>query len=163
MTHSVNGNIVVCGRLKGYNRNLLNLVVANFMVNLYSNYSAKYDLEVITYTNTIINSDQNEPIIRVFNHQIRLFDFKPNIEELDKKNISLLIEVQSGSHVSISDTRYSSEIYNTFIEGRCSKISVKGKEIGFLGEVSPYVLEAWGLSYPVCAMEINLRELFDLF
>jgi len=113
MTHSVNGNIVVCGRLKGYNRNLLNLVVANFMVNLYSNYSAKYDLEVITYTNTIINSDQNEPIIRVFNHQIRLFDFKPNIEELDKKNISLLIEVQSGSHVSISDTRYSSEIYNT--------------------------------------------------
>ena len=59
--------------------------------------------------------------------------------------------------------KYGEIDHSSFIEGRCSKISVKGKEIGFLGEVSPYVLEAWGLSYPVCAMEINLRELFDLF
>lgn len=58
--------------------------------------------------------------------------------------------------------KYGELDHGSFIEGRCAKIILKNKEVGFLGEVSPYVLESWGLSYPICALEIDLRALFDL-
>ena len=48
---------------------------------------------------------------------------------------------------------------DSFIKGRCAKIILNGKDIGFLGEISPSVLEKWELEMPVGACEINLEEL----
>lgn len=50
----------------------------------------------------------------------------------------------------------------SFIEGRCGKIIINGKDVGFIGEVHPKVLENFGLTFPVGALEINLSELFGL-
>ncbi len=47
----------------------------------------------------------------------------------------------------------------TFIRGRGGKIKVKGKPVGFIGEVSPEVLENWQLEMPVAVLEIDLTEL----
>ncbi len=44
----------------------------------------------------------------------------------------------------------------SFIKGRAAAIRVKGKEVGIFGEISPAVLEKWGLEMPVAALEINL-------
>jgi len=44
--------------------------------------------------------------------------------------------------------------HNSFIEGRTASIVVNDKEIGFVGEVHPQVLNNWGLEKPVVAFEM---------
>jgi phenylalanyl-tRNA synthetase beta chain len=45
-----------------------------------------------------------------------------------------------------------------FIKGRCGKIIVNGKELGVLGEVSPYVIKNWRLKMPAVALEMEIEE-----
>src|SRR3989344_5738667 len=52
--------------------------------------------------------------------------------------------------------------HNSFIPGRIGKIIVNKKEIGFLGEIHPSVLENFSLENPAAALEINLSELSKL-
>jgi phenylalanyl-tRNA synthetase beta chain len=47
----------------------------------------------------------------------------------------------------------------TFINGRQAIITVNGKEIGIVGEVSLDVLEKWGIEMPVSALEIDIGPL----
>jgi len=46
--------------------------------------------------------------------------------------------------------------WGCFIPGRSAKVLVKGKEIGFVGEMHPRVLNNFSLLVPVAACEINL-------
>jgi phenylalanyl-tRNA synthetase beta chain len=50
--------------------------------------------------------------------------------------------------------------HNSFIPGRVGRIVVKGKKVGYIGEIHPAVLERFGLKMPVSAFEINLSDLF---
>jgi len=50
--------------------------------------------------------------------------------------------------------------HDSFIEGRTGKISLKGKEIGVIGELHPKVLSSWKIDVPVSAFEIYLDYLF---
>jgi phenylalanyl-tRNA synthetase beta chain len=47
-------------------------------------------------------------------------------------------------------------IHPSFIEGRCAEIIVEGKQLGFMGEIHPKVLNNWNLEKPVVAAEIDL-------
>jgi phenylalanyl-tRNA synthetase beta chain len=47
----------------------------------------------------------------------------------------------------------------SFIEGRVGAAIVNGKNVGFLGEIHPKVLEAWKLENPTAAFEINMETL----
>lgn len=53
--------------------------------------------------------------------------------------------------------------HGSFIEGRCGSILLNDKEIGFLGELNPVVLENFNLQIPVCALEIDVQELISSF
>jgi len=44
----------------------------------------------------------------------------------------------------------------SFIEGRCAKIVVEGKQIGIIGEIHPEVLSNFGVYEPTFAIEINV-------
>ncbi len=44
----------------------------------------------------------------------------------------------------------------SFIEGRCAKIVVANKTVGFFGELHPEVLRSFGIEEPAVAMEIDL-------
>jgi phenylalanyl-tRNA synthetase beta chain len=48
---------------------------------------------------------------------------------------------------------------NNYIIGRVGKIILKGKEIGFVGEIAPRVLKNWKLKMPVVAMEIDFDKI----
>lgn len=50
----------------------------------------------------------------------------------------------------------------SFIPGRVARVSVKGKKIAYIGEISPRVLENFDMQMPVSAFELNLTELFEL-
>jgi len=52
--------------------------------------------------------------------------------------------------------------HKSFIPGRVGRIIVKGKKIGYIGEIHPKVISNFGLKFPVSAFEINLSELFEV-
>ena len=62
-------------------------------------------------------------------------------------NLGLTYEIKSTKH-------------DSFIEGRCGLISIKGKELGIIGEIFPSVLNNWQLENPAVALELDLQELF---
>jgi len=52
---------------------------------------------------------------------------------------------------------FKENLNETFLEGRCADIFSNGKNIGFMGEISPTVLEKWGIEMPCSAFEISLE------
>ncbi len=58
-------------------------------------------------------------------------------------------EVRAASHPS-------------FIEGRMAKIYLNKREVGFMGEIHPAVLEGFKLEMPTAALEINLTKLHEI-
>jgi len=65
------------------------------------------------------------------------------------KNINLNYKIKETEHPS-------------FIPGRVARVSVKGKEVAYVGEINPKVLENFDIEMPVAAFELNLSELFEL-
>ncbi|MBL7056552.1 phenylalanine--tRNA ligase subunit beta [Candidatus Woesearchaeota archaeon] len=52
--------------------------------------------------------------------------------------------------------------HGSFIEGRAARVSVTKKNIAYIGEINPLVLENWELEVPIAAFEINLTELYKI-
>ncbi|HUO43159.1 MAG TPA: phenylalanine--tRNA ligase subunit beta [Methylomirabilota bacterium] len=50
----------------------------------------------------------------------------------------------------------------SFLEGRVGNVLVSQKDVGWVGEVHPQVIENWKLENPVTAMELDLSQLFTL-
>lgn len=50
------------------------------------------------------------------------------------------------------------KINASFINGRCAKIFVNGKEIGIFGEISPKVIENFELGYPIIVGEMSVDK-----
>lgn len=53
----------------------------------------------------------------------------------------------------------SDRTHKSFIDGRGADIFVNGKNIGFIGEIHPIVLNRWKLEKPVAAFELDLTEI----
>ena len=47
----------------------------------------------------------------------------------------------------------------SFIDGRCGTVIINGKTIGFLGEITPQILENLKIKMPVCALEVDIEQL----
>jgi phenylalanyl-tRNA synthetase beta chain len=52
-------------------------------------------------------------------------------------------------------------LHPSFIEGRVGKIIVNGLEVGVVGEINPFVLEAWKLENPAAAFEVNFKKILE--
>ncbi len=59
------------------------------------------------------------------------------------RNMNLSYEIQKSEHRS-------------FIEGRCARIMLNKRNIGFMGEIHPEVLTSFGIEEPVIGFEIDL-------
>lgn len=60
------------------------------------------------------------------------------------------------------DFKIAEEEKAAFIQGRAAKIIIKGKEIAIFGEIAPEILMNWQLVTPAAAIEINLKNLFEV-
>ncbi|OLB47271.1 phenylalanine--tRNA ligase subunit beta [archaeon 13_2_20CM_2_53_6] len=58
-----------------------------------------------------------------------------------------------GQTFEVKETKHPS-----FLSGRCGKVVSAGREIGIVGEVSPKVLQGWGLNLPAAAFEVDLSQ-----
>jgi len=52
--------------------------------------------------------------------------------------------------------------HDSFIQGRVVRVSVQGKDIAYVGEIHPQVLENLDIQMPTAALEINLTELYEI-
>jgi len=70
---------------------------------------------------------------------------KMHMEALVKKHFGEAAETRPASHWA-------------FAEGRCAQALVRGISLGYLGEVKPSALAAFGLDVPVCGFELDLTK-----
>ena len=94
-----------------------------------------------------------------------------NVEENDRLAVALCDEKADFTRIKqvfdylmkALDLKYETkEIEHTsFINGRVARISVNGKKVAYIGEISPVVLENFDLIMPVAVFELNLTELFE--
>lgn len=52
--------------------------------------------------------------------------------------------------------------HSAFISGRVGRVSVKGKDVAYIGEIDPQVIANFKLEMPVVAFELNLTELHEV-
>jgi phenylalanyl-tRNA synthetase beta chain len=52
-------------------------------------------------------------------------------------------------------------VHPSFVDGRVGAVLVDGLSLGFVGEIHPCVLVAWGLENPVAAFELNLSNILS--
>ncbi|MBT3464996.1 phenylalanine--tRNA ligase subunit beta [archaeon] len=52
--------------------------------------------------------------------------------------------------------------HDSFIPGRVGRVSVKGKDVAYIGEISPLVLNNFSIEMPASAFELNLTEIFNI-
>ncbi len=66
--------------------------------------------------------------------------------------------------MSALDLKYEvSEVeHPSFISGRVGRVKVEGKDIAYIGEIHPQVLENWDLDYPIVAFELNITEIVKI-
>ena len=50
----------------------------------------------------------------------------------------------------------------SFISGRVARIAVNSRNVAYIGEISPAILENFDLLMPVAAFELNLSELYEI-
>lgn len=109
---------------------------------------------------------------RVFEHGLVALKSGQNV--LDKEKLAV---VSSHSEASFTEMKqllnhlfgslgvdYSLDDFehSSFIIGRCAKILVKNKLVGFVGELHPQVLSHWRLEMPVSAIELDVTDLFNV-
>ncbi|HEV2389133.1 MAG TPA: phenylalanine--tRNA ligase subunit beta [Nitrososphaerales archaeon] len=70
---------------------------------------------------------------------------KSYLEALVKKHFGEAADTRPGSHWA-------------FAEGRCAEALIRGSRLGYLGEVKPSALAAFGLDVPVCGFELDLSK-----
>lgn len=57
---------------------------------------------------------------------------------------------------------YKSTEHLSFIPGRVARVSIQDKDVAYIGEIHPSVLNNWQLEVPVASFELNLTELFNI-
>ena len=98
--------------------------------------------------NSVTGVDETERLA------IAMIDEKANFTEL-KQVIDYLFKML-GKVYTLENVENSN-----YIIGRCGKVIVDGRDIGFIGEVAPRVLKNWKIKMPIVAMEIDLGFLFQ--
>ena len=79
------------------------------------------------------NADYTK-IKQILDYLFRMIDVSYNIEDIDA---------------------------DSYIPGRVARISVKGQNVAYIGEISPKVINNWQLEMPIAVFELNLTELYE--
>jgi phenylalanyl-tRNA synthetase beta chain len=67
--------------------------------------------------------------------------------------------LQTLAEVMEWDLKVKAKDYDPFIAGRSGAVMINGKEVGYIGEFHPAVINNWGLTVPVAGFEIDLSFL----
>lgn len=97
----------------------------------------------------VIKNDENEEHVCVL-----IAEPKSNYTKI-KEVFDMLVKMNGW------DLKLKEKEYEFLIRGRSASVLYKNKEIGFIGEIHPEILNNFGLFVPVNCFEINLKPLIE--
>ncbi|MEK6914685.1 MAG: phenylalanine--tRNA ligase subunit beta [Nanoarchaeota archaeon] len=144
-------NMIEVINSKNENNILRNSLFANSISVLSDNSDASYPQKVFELGRIFYHDSKSESGIGESERLcISLCDEEANFTVMKQILDYLMRMFNINYKIEDSETDY-------FIEGRCGKIIVNNKELGIIGEVSPFVLSNNKLKMPVVSMEIDLN------
>ena len=84
----------------------------------------------------------------VIAHSTASFSELKAIVETFFRSLGIKLELEESEHPS-------------FLAGRVADLSLNGRRVGMAGEMSPRVLEKWGVANPVTGFEVDLDSIFE--
>ncbi|MEK6906929.1 MAG: phenylalanine--tRNA ligase subunit beta [Nanoarchaeota archaeon] len=130
-------------------------VIPSLMETLSKNKHNEYPQNIFEI-GTIFKKGENETnVIEQERVAIALCHPKSNFTEIKQILDSLLSSLSL--KYEIKDVEHDS-----FIPGRVGRININNKNIAYIGEIHPQVLNNWNLEMPVACLELNLTELFNV-
>ncbi|MCK5321237.1 phenylalanine--tRNA ligase subunit beta [Candidatus Pacearchaeota archaeon] len=132
-------------------------MLTNLLQVLSENSDAGYPQKIFEMGQVFLRSDLENSgtgVDEVERLAMVLINEKANFTEL-KQAIDYLFKML-GKEYTLENVENSN-----YILGRCGKVIVDGKDVGFIGEVAPRVLKNWKIKMPTVAMEIDLGFLFQ--
>ncbi len=130
-------------------------VIPSLMNVLNKNLNKEYPQDIYGVGTTFKKGDSETGIIENDRLAVTLCNEKVNFTSI-KQVFDFLMRMLDIEY-KIEDTEHLS-----FIPGRVGRVIVNEKEVAYVGEIHPLVLENWQLVNPVAAFELNLSELFGL-
>ena len=120
-----------------------------------NNLHKKFPQNVFSISNVIKKSDSDV----IFSNSKRLSIVSCSKDVNLTDILSAVKKIISDSFNADITAEINYDFKDTFIPGRSYRIAVNGKDIGFVGEIHPRVLNAFGIELPASIAEIYLDEL----
>ncbi len=131
-------------------------LLPNLLSFLAKNKRHAYPQKIFEIGNVVVRDDKEEVLAK--NVRKLCFVISGKKGTFHEAKACLLGLLKNLGKQAVFDKSYA----RTFIKGRLASIFVSGKEIGFIGEINPEVLENFGLEMPVVACELNIEKLKEL-
>ena len=131
---------------------LRNWITPSLLAFLEKNKKARYPQKIFEIGTCVkVKGNKAEDIIRVaiaITHRDANYTEARQILDYLLRCLGVKCEIMEVEHAS-------------FIDGRVGRVSVKGKDVAYIGEIHPSVLKNFGLDMPVAVFELNLSELLS--
>ena len=136
--------------------NLRNAIIPSLMDFLEHNTSQEYPQQVYEVGDIVIINDRSETKTDTRKHLAwALADKEANFTKAKQ----IITYILTGLNI---DFQIEEESNDSFITGRCARIIANKKVLGYFGEIHPKVLQNFSIEFPICALELDLTELFTL-
>jgi len=130
-------------------------VIPSLLETLSKNKHNEYPQNIFEIGNIFKKGESETNVIEQERVAIALCHNKADFTQIKQILDSLLFSL--GLKYEIRDVGHDS-----FIPGRVGRISINNKNIAYIGEIHPLVLDNWNLEMPVSCLELNLTELFEI-
>ncbi len=120
-------------------------LLVNSLKVLSENVDAKYPQKIFELGKVFQNTEEKEKLCIAISGETDFTEIKQILDYL-MRMLDVSYKIEEEEHIA-------------FIEGRCGKIIVSGKEIGILGEISPSIIKNWHLKMLVSSLEIDIEDL----
>jgi len=139
----------------GEHNHLRNFILPSLLLNLKDNQHHEYPQNIFEIGRTFNHGDTETGVQETEKLAVTICHEKNDFTEI-KQVLTALID-SLGLEISIKETEHSS-----YIIGRVGEIIVNDLSLGFIGELSPEVLNNWELMVPVVSFELELEKVFAL-
>src|SRR3989344_906625 len=134
--------------------NLRNAIIPSLMDFLEHNTSQEYPQQVYEVGDIVIINDRAETKTDTRKHLAwALADKEANFTKAKQ----IITYILTGLNI---DFQIEEESNDSFITGRCARIIANKKVLGYFGEIHPKVLQNFSIEFPICALELDITELF---
>lgn len=124
------------------------LILPENLISLNINRKCGYPQKVFENGFTIIDDENQEHLC------VSIADTKANYTKI--KEVFDLLNKINGWDLKIKEKEFP-----FLINGRSASVIYKDKEIGFIGEIHPEILDNFGLIVPVASFELNIKEIIE--